>query len=90
METIRGSEEKNRVGTEQNEKQGMALLCDGNSLLSWVETVIREVLLALGKWTGEKQTWHSVFMGSCILLCTEGQEHQIWSPDCFLNSPKLT
>lgn len=31
METIRSSEEINRMGTEQNEKQGMALSCDGNS-----------------------------------------------------------
>lgn len=72
VETIRSSEEINRMGTEQNEKQGMDLLRDGNSpsVLGW-DSVTTEILLALGKWTRGKQTYHLVFMGSCILLCTE-------------------
>lgn len=44
------------MGTEQNEKEGMDLLRDGNSpaVLGW-DCVTREIALALGKQTGRKQ-----------------------------------
>lgn len=90
VETICSSEEINRMGTEQNEKEGMDLLRDGNSpsVLGW-DCVTRQISLALGKPTGTKQIYHLFFMGMRILLCTGGQEHQIWLPDSSLNRPQL-